>query len=197
MNTFNEFLEAKHPEYLEEGVGSWLGDKFDRGAEALVRGISRGAGAAARGVGRGAKATARGVKTAGENYKARRDLKSIADPVHAAIMSGDWNQIKQAWEPVRARFKKERADPLDFANYVQDVNIGQGSKSLPQQPAQHSQNDLNKAYQDALRRQSAANPEDEEKAEFERFLKKTAADREINDLTDDSPREKVSIKHLI
>lgn len=60
--SFNDYLEKKHPEYFEEGFGTWVGQKVDQGA----KGLGRLGNAAISGLGRGVIS---GVKRAGETLK--------------------------------------------------------------------------------------------------------------------------------
>jgi hypothetical protein len=93
---FNEFLEDKHPEYLDEGIGSWVGNKLGQGADAVTGGVSRMANAAVSGMGAGAMAgmkRAGNVMMQGQDSNASQQMGLMAQK---AAMSGDpenWKQV--------------------------------------------------------------------------------------------------------
>lgn len=107
--SFNDFLEDKHPEYLDEGIGSWVGNKLGQGIDAVGRGIGRVENAAGSGL----------------DSNAAQQMGLMAQK---AAMSGDSEQFKQAAKQI---YKQMRQAQRQSTN---QPNQGQPQQQQPQQP---------------------------------------------------------------
>tara|TARA_Y100000034_G_scaffold43496_3_gene53121 strand:- start:39020 stop:39571 length:552 start_codon:yes stop_codon:yes gene_type:complete len=122
---FNDFLEKKHPEYLDEGVGSWLGTQADKLGGAMAKGAGRVANAAVSGLGAGAMAGARRAGNVLMHGQGKNELQQMANAMHTAIASGDRGKVVQAWKPVKQHYQNLGR------NSTSQPNMGQPA---PQQP---------------------------------------------------------------
>jgi hypothetical protein len=110
---FNEFLEDKHPEYLDEGIGSWVGNKLGQGVDAVGRGVGRMANAAVSGAGAGAMAgmkRAGNVMMQGQDSNASQQMGLMAQK---AAMSGDPENWKQVSAQIYKQMSQERRPAQD------------------------------------------------------------------------------------
>lgn len=126
---FNDFLEEKHPEYLEEGIGQWVGNKLGQGVDAMGRGIGRVANAVGSGIGAGAMAGARRAGNVLRHGNANNELQGMANVMHAAIASGDRKRVAQALRPIKAYFAQQQ----------QSTNMPNQGQPYPQSQQTHQQ----------------------------------------------------------
>lgn len=91
---FQKYVEQQDAK-LEEGLGSWVGQKMGQGVDLAAKGLGRAAHAAGSAVGTGTMAGMKRGASVMMHGNGKNQIHQMANQAQKAVMSGDPDQFKQ------------------------------------------------------------------------------------------------------